>query len=190
MDKLLENISAHLANNVVELRQKRNLTQSVLANLAGVPRSTIANIESGRGNPSLANLAKISDALQTPIDELLSPKLASCTIMSASETPVLERSQGQVKIFKLLPDKSTNTNIERLEFQPGGIFKGTPHFAGTKEYFHGVQGEITVRVSGTDYIVRKGDTLSFPGQMAHTYMNNGKSIAIGFSVIVLAPLSI
>lgn len=189
MDQL-ESLSSNLAQNLIELRQRRTLTQSSLAKLVGVPRSTIANIESGRGNPSLANLARISSALQTPIDELLSKKRAICTIMTAAETPMQERGHGQVKIFKLLPEKSATTNIERFEIAPGGILKGTPHLPGTKEYLHCHQGELTLRLGAEEYLVRKGDTIAFPGQLPHSYLNLGKTGGIGFSIVVLAPLSI
>ena len=49
-------VSRHLARNLAALRQVRSLTQQALAKAAGVPRSTIANLESGDGNPSLAVL--------------------------------------------------------------------------------------------------------------------------------------
>jgi DNA-binding XRE family transcriptional regulator len=47
------NTAAHLARNLVSLRHTRSLTQDALAKAAAVPRSTIANLESGDGNPSL-----------------------------------------------------------------------------------------------------------------------------------------
>ena len=62
----------HLARNLAQLRHSRALTQEALARAAGLPRSTIANLESGEGNPSLAVLVKVSAALGAPVDELLS----------------------------------------------------------------------------------------------------------------------
>src|SRR5207302_6718565 len=64
-------IAAHLARNLISLRHARTLTQDALAKAAGVPRSTIANLESGEGNPSLAVLVKVANSLGVPIDELL-----------------------------------------------------------------------------------------------------------------------
>src|SRR5690348_17033211 len=63
--------ASHLARNLVSLRHTRGLTQDGLARNAGVPRSTIANLESGEGNPSLSVLVKVAQALGVPIDELL-----------------------------------------------------------------------------------------------------------------------
>lgn len=190
MDDNLDLLSQHLANNLVELRQRRNLTQSSLAKLVELPRSTIANLESGNGNPSLANLARLSSALQTSIDQLLTPQRTKTTLIKADETPIQERAQGHVKVYKLLPDKLPSMEIDRMEIEPGFNMKGIPHAPGTKEYFHCVQGEITVKISGMEYVVKKGDTLAFPGQASHTYVNTGKTMGIGLSVVVLAPLSI
>src|SRR5437868_11009468 len=71
MDKP-ERVASHLARNLSSLRHARGLTQSALAKAAGVPRSTIANLESGGGNPSLAVLVKVATALRAPIDALVS----------------------------------------------------------------------------------------------------------------------
>ena len=66
-----ELVAAHLARNLVGLRHVRNLTQGALAKAAGVPRSTISNLESSSGNPSLTVRVKVASALGVPLDELL-----------------------------------------------------------------------------------------------------------------------
>ena len=54
--------ATHLARNLAGLRYARSLTQDALARAAAVPRSTIANLESGAGNPSLVVLVKVAHA--------------------------------------------------------------------------------------------------------------------------------
>lgn len=188
MDKEFELLSHNLAHNLLELRQRRNLTQEALAKLVGVPRSTIANLESGAGNPSLTNLARLSAALHIPIEQLLTPQEVICKLIPSQDVPVQLRSQGGVKIYKLLPDSLPNMDIDRIEVESGSQMKGTPHPAGTKEYFHCIQGEMTVGVLGNNYVVKKGDVLAFPGEVNHTYFNKGKNLAIGMSVVVLTPI--
>ena len=52
-----------LAANLVLAREASGLTQSDLATLASTSRATIAQIESGRGDPRLSTLGAIADAL-------------------------------------------------------------------------------------------------------------------------------
>lgn len=190
MEAEFEALAKNLAHNLLELRQKRNLTQDGLAKLVGLPRSTIANLESGEGNPSLVNLAKLSGALHISIEQLLIPQRAICQLIPAANIPEQERAQGMVKIFKLLPDRIPNMELDRIELKPGAQMKGIPHSAGTKEYFHCIQGELTVNVFGQKFVVQKGDVFAFPGEVNHSYVNSGKTMAIGLSVVIMAPVGI
>lgn len=61
--------SARLDNamTVMEARQQAKLTQQQLADLAGIPQSTVARIESG-ANTSVDTLSKIAKALNKKIE--------------------------------------------------------------------------------------------------------------------------
>ena len=43
----------HLGRNIQTLREARGVTQQQIARVAGVPRATWANLESGAANPTL-----------------------------------------------------------------------------------------------------------------------------------------
>lgn len=184
-----EPLSRNLAERIQALRARRGLTQSDLAKLADVPRSTIANLESGTGNPSLINLAKISAALSTSIEMLLTTPEAQTKLIRADQVKSIIRSAGEVTIVKLLPDQIPGMEIDKIEINPGAKMRGVPHAAGTKEYLHCIQGEFTVNVAGESFKVYKGDVLAFPGEIHHSYENSGKTRAIGLSVVAFYPIT-
>ena len=188
MDYGLDGIAQNLASNLVSLRTQRQMSQLALAKLAGVPRSTIAHLESGSGNPSLSNLTRISGALHIRIEELLTAPRPKCLHINAKDVRGVKRSQGMATVYKLLPDPIAGMEIDRLEIEKGGRLGGIPHTAGTKEYLTCSRGEITVNVLGSKYVLEEGDVLAFPGDQAHAYFNTGTGKAIGFSVVVLAHL--
>ena len=185
-----ESLSRNLAERIQDLRQRRGLTQADLAHAADVPRSTIANLESGTGNPNLINLAKISSALNTSIEMLLTSPKALCRLIPADQIKSITRSQGEVTIVKLLPDPIPGMEIDKLELNPGAKMRGIPHAAGTKEYLHCIQGEFNISVAGANYHIFKGDVLAFPGEIHHSYENVGKGKAIGLSVVAIAPVGV
>lgn len=182
-----ESLSKYLAKNVAALRQARGHTQSDLAKTSGLPRSTITNMESGDGNPSLANLAKLAEALQVTIEELLAKPRADCQLMRASELAVKSHDGGRVTMTRLLPDPIPGFEIDRMELAPGGWKQGVPHLAGTREYLTCAAGKITVYVAGENFEVGAGDVLAFPGDQAHSYKNQGTVPSVCFSVVSLAP---
>ena len=54
----------HLADNVKAIRETRGLSQQQIAKIAGIPRATWTNLESGAANPTLAVLVKVAAAQQ------------------------------------------------------------------------------------------------------------------------------
>jgi transcriptional regulator with XRE-family HTH domain len=184
MDKP-ERISAHLARNLTSLRHARGLTQAALASSAGLPRSTIANLESGGGNPSLAVLVKVAGRLGVPIDELLASPRAKVRKWSAEELPSTAKGRG-VTLRPLVPEPVPEEMLERMELTPGAVMAGTPHLPGTREYFSCLEGAVTIFVAGDRYDLAQGDVLAFPGNVPHSYRNTAAAKAMGISVVILA----
>ena len=178
--------AGHLARNLASLRHTRSLTQDALAKAAAVPRSTIANLESGDGNPSLAVLVKVAGALGVPIDELLASPRALVRRWLAHEVATRSKGRG-VTLRDLVPEPVPDEMMEVMDFAPGAVMGGTPHLPGTREFFSCLEGAVTIYVAGERYDVRAGEVLAFPGNVAHSYRNMDKDgRALGVSVVVLA----
>lgn len=176
----------HLARNLVSLRHTRALTQDGLAKAAAVPRSTIANLESGDGNPSLAVLVKVAGALGVPIDELLASPRAMVRRWSAAEVASRQKGRG-VRIRALVPEPVPDEMMEVMDFAPGAVMAGTPHLPGTREFFTCLDGRVNLMVAGERYALAAGDVLAFPGNLPHSYQNaDAQATARGVSVVVLA----
>lgn len=179
-------IASHLARNLVSLRHARSLTQDALAKAAAVPRSTIANLESGEGNPSLAVLVKVAGALGVPIDELLASPRAMVRRWPADE--VASRTKGRgVSLRPLVPEPVPDEMMDVMDFEPGAVMGGTPHLPGTREFFTCLDGRVHVMVAGERYALGAGEVLAFPGNLPHSYQNaDALQPARGVSVVVFA----
>lgn len=183
-------LSGHLATNLRFLRQRRGLTQAQIAKLCGVPRSTVGQLESGSGNPTLSVLARLAGALQLSIEEVLSAPHARCAVFPKGTLPVLSRGKsGSVAVQKLLPDPIPGMEIDRIELSAGGRMTGIPHRPGTREYLTCERGRITLWTEGEKHVLAAGDVAAFQGDQPHSYHNDGETTAIGFSVVALAPFT-
>jgi len=65
-----DDIAQKFGGRVRRLREAKKWNQERMAAEAGIHRSYLAGIESGRRNPSLQNIAKIATALGVPIAAL------------------------------------------------------------------------------------------------------------------------
>jgi transcriptional regulator with XRE-family HTH domain len=181
-----ELVATHLARNLVSLRHARGQTQEALAKASSVPRSTIANLESGEGNPSLAVLVKVAGALGVPIDELLASPRAKVRKWDAAD--IAPRSHGRgVTMRPLVPEPVPEEMLTLMDFAPRGGMRGTPHLPGTREFFTCLSGHVTIFVTGARYDLGPGDVLGFPGNVAHSYQNDDDARpAKGVSIVILA----
>jgi XRE family transcriptional regulator, regulator of sulfur utilization len=181
-----ERTGANLARNLISLRRARNLTQDALALASALPRSTIANLESGEANPSLAVLVKVASALGAPIDELLAAPRAKMRKWSAEDVGSRLRGGG-VAERPLVPEPVPEEMMSVLDFAPGAGMGGTPHLPGTREYFTCLDGRVRILVAGEVFELGAGEVLAFPGNLAHSYQNlDAKRAARGVSVVVFA----
>jgi len=177
--------TSHLARNVATLRHMRGLTQAELAAAAGVPRSTVASLEAGGGNPSLQSLLKVAHALAAPLDELLAAPRAAVRLWRADEVTPLSKGRG-VTLRSLVPEPIPNEQMELMALAPNAVMAGTPHLPATREYFTCLEGGVALVVAGERHELRPGDTLAFPGHLPHSYLNPSAEPARGVSLVVWA----
>ncbi|MEL6350021.1 MAG: XRE family transcriptional regulator [Myxococcota bacterium] len=177
--------AANLAQNVKALRDHRGLSQKRLAALSGVPRATLANLESGSANPTLQVLTRVAGTLRVSIEELLSPPRARFRRYPANT--LASRRRGGATVRALLPDPLQGLQLERIHLPAGARFTGVPHTAGTREYLTCESGQLELSVSGEVVTIQAGDVLVFRGDQKHSYHNPGSGEAVGYSVVVLSP---
>lgn len=180
-----DRVASNLAENVRLLRRARGQTQAHLSRLAGVPRATLAHLESGAGNPTLQVLVRVAAALQVTLEELVAKPRAACRHYPAASLPV--RKKGEVLLRSLLPDPLPGVSIERMLLPPRRRMAGVPHMPGTREYLTCEEGALELVVAGERFQLAPGDVVVFRGDQAHSYHNPGGRDAVGYSVVLLAP---
>jgi transcriptional regulator with XRE-family HTH domain len=176
----------HLGRNIVALREARGQTQQQIARVAGIPRATWANLESGGANPTLAVLVRVAQALAVRLEELIEPPRRLGRLYRADALPT--RSRGAVTVRKLLPESIPGLEIERLELPARAAMAGVPHTAGTREYLTCERGQIELGAGGATFLLDPGDVVVFRGDQKHGYRNPGATVTIAYSVVVFMPI--
>ena len=175
--------AANLARNIKQLREARAFSQEQAAKLAGVPRPTWGNLESGSANPTLAVLVKVASVLRISLEELIGTPKAEGRLIPADKLKRIRR--GEVLIRKILPDAIPGCELDRMEMPAGTHMVGVPHRTGAREYLTCERGAIRLSVQGESWELKEGDVVVFRGDQRHSYHNAGKGTAIGYSTVIL-----
>lgn len=180
----MDDVATRLGRNMRGLREGRSLTQAQMAKIAGLPRATWANLESGAANPTLSVLDRVATAFQVTIEELIAAPRSEAHHYPKGTLPL--KTRGAVSMRKLLPDPIPGMDIDRLELPPHAKMTGVPHTPGTREYLTCESGQIILIASGEEYRLEPGDVVAFRGDQRHSYVNAGSRVAIAYSVVVIA----
>jgi transcriptional regulator with XRE-family HTH domain len=67
----MDDIRQRLARNLRRLRQAQGLSQEVFADVAGIHRTYISDLERGARNPTISVIDKLAQAFGVSVGELL-----------------------------------------------------------------------------------------------------------------------
>jgi transcriptional regulator with XRE-family HTH domain len=181
---MLERTSSNLAANIKRLRERRDLTQQQLAELSGVPRPTIANLESGTANPTLLVLLKVADSLAASIEELVGGGGLAMTVHRARTLP--ERKRARATLRQLIPDGFRPAEFERLELAPRGKLGARPESPGSREVLACESGEIDLIAAGETLRLGAGDVVALGADQQRDYVNRGRGTAVAYRLVATA----
>ena len=98
-----------IAFNLKRLRNEKNLTLGQLANMAGVSKVVLSQIEKGEANPTINTIWKITGALQLPYSALLEMPEKAAVQIRKKEISAL--SEDKYHIFNYY-EKTAERNFE------------------------------------------------------------------------------
>jgi transcriptional regulator with XRE-family HTH domain len=174
-----------LADNLKRQRKQANLTQAELAEAAGLPRATVANLEQPGANPSVTTIIAVAKALGISIDELLAPPPEHRHYKVMPHEMQEYRAEGGAYIARLLsPISSKGVQIHQVTLQPGCRSIGRPHPLGAQEFFCTQQGTAVLQIEDDRVEVPAGCLVQFPGHRRHIYENPGKEVCLAISTVV------
>ena len=159
------------------VRGQRKITQQQLADMAGIPRATLATVERDDANPGLAVVFKIATALGMTIDELVESAQRPIAFIPAHTMHRVTSGDGAYRATTVSPGTAFHVTQLVFHLRAGGVYQGRPHPPGSEEYLHVLQGEVTLELAGDHVTLQEGDSASFYGNVRHTYRNSGQADA-------------
>jgi XRE family transcriptional regulator, regulator of sulfur utilization len=175
---MMEDLSVQVAQNLKRLREDRKLSLEKLAELTGVSKSMLGQIERGDSSPTIATVWKIANGLKVPFTSLLdAPRLDPHVIRAAELRPLLE-DNGKYRLFPFFPiEAGRRFEVYALELDPGAILEAEAHPDGTQEFLTVFEGELSVGVEASEYRLAAGDAIRFRADRAHSYTNPGSRLS-------------
>ncbi len=151
-------------------RRQSGLSLTEVARRAGIAKSTLSQLESGAGNPSLETLWAICVALGVPFSRLLDPPRAPTQVIRADEGPTVAAAQASYRATLLAAcPPGARRDVYRIAAEPGQARASQPHGPGVVEHVVIGVGRALVGVAGEATELGPGDYICYPGDVPHVF---------------------
>jgi transcriptional regulator with XRE-family HTH domain len=159
-----------IAASIRRERDRAGLSLTELARRAGIAKSTLSQLESGVGNPSVETLWALSVALGVPFSRLVDQPRTAVRVIRAGEGPVTyaERASYAATLLGSCPP-GARRDIYRIQVQPGQPRLSDPHNPGTTEHVVLSTGRAQVGPAGEPADLKPGDYITYPGDAPHIF---------------------
>ncbi|WP_116134166.1 helix-turn-helix domain-containing protein [Tropicimonas sp. IMCC34043] len=157
--------------NLKAVRTRAGLSLSQAAELTGVSKAMLGQIERGESSPTLATLWKLAKGFHLPLTAFIEDLVQTTGIFTpARPDPV--RFQGSIGFHTIFPfDPVFGSETFLMTLDPGQTHVSNPHDAGVVEDVFVTRGEIEVLLDGNWKVFRCGDGIRFPADQPHGYRN-------------------
>jgi transcriptional regulator with XRE-family HTH domain len=151
-------------------RERAGLSLTEVARRAGIAKSTLSQLESGAGNPSVETLWALGVALGVPFSQLVEPQPPQVRVVRASEGARIPSDQA-IFTGTLLAAGTVNArrDVYRIEIEPGSVRKAESHIPGSVEHVVIAAGRMLAGPANAPIELGPGDYATFRGDIPHSY---------------------
>ncbi len=168
----MDNLSAVIGANLAEIRRNRGLTLDKVAELSGVSKAMVGQIERGESNPTVATLWKVALGLRIPFSELITEKRPPVEIVRCTDIPPVVDDAAGVKIFPFFPfERDRHFEIFVVTLEPSASHASDPHASHSEEYILLIEGAIEIVIGADAYRLETGDAIRCHADKPHFYRN-------------------
>jgi transcriptional regulator with XRE-family HTH domain len=151
-------------------RERAGLSLTEVARRAGIAKSTLSQLESGAGNPSVETLWALGVALGVPFSQLVEPQPPQVRVVRAGEGARIPSDQAIFTGTLLAAGTpSARRDVYRIEVEPGSVRKAESHIPGSVEHLVIAAGRMLAGPADAPIELGPGDYATFRGDLPHSY---------------------
>ncbi|MBX9996448.1 XRE family transcriptional regulator [Priestia megaterium] len=184
----MEEINLIIAKNLKNFRESKKLSLEKVAELTGVSKTMIGQIERGESSPTITTIWKIANGLKISFTSLINNPQPDTKVISKTDIQILSEDNGKYQVYPYFPfEDDRRFEVYSVEIEEGGSLDADSHREGTEEFITVFEGELTISVNSNEYTIKSGNAIRFKADRAHSYYNRGKTLA-KLSMIIYYPV--
>jgi transcriptional regulator with XRE-family HTH domain len=158
-----------VAANLRRLRAERGVSTVALARDSGVARATLAQLEAGRGNPTLETLYALANALGVALADVIAPpSVEEVEVVRADEGARVAGAAVRARLVARVSGRGP-FELYDMALRVGRRQRSQPHPAGVVEHLLVHSGRARVGPADAPVELGAGDYARYPADVPHVY---------------------
>ena len=185
-DAVVRDVPALVGANLRRLRKSQGHSLDRLAELSGVSRAMLGQIETGKSAPTVSLLWKVADALGVPVATLIQTASApAVVVLVRGQGEIATRSDGKFLRRQLFSHgRAQAAGFYEVRIAPRHRESPDLQPPGTKQTLVVAHGSVTVSVADeTPINLAEGDAIQFDASAAHSFDNASGAEAVVYIVV-------
>ncbi len=162
----------NIGQKLKAIRNSRNMTLDNVAELTGVSKPMLGQIERGQSSPTVNVLWKISTGLKIPFSAFLQEQETEYMIVDFKKQDMISEEDGKMRAYTLFPfDPIRSMEAFYIEFDAGCEHHSDKHNEGVEEYVFVAQGRLDMLLSNKRISLSERQAIRFAANIPHSYLN-------------------
>lgn len=172
-----------LAAAVRAERDRAGLSLSELARRAGLSKSTLSQLEAGKGNPGVETVWSLATVLGVPFSALIDPPQPERALVRAGAGDPTRSDLADYSALVLSHSPpNVRRDLYRIDAEPGAVKVSAPHASGTVEHVVLITGRARAGAQDDPTELGPGDYLRYPGDVDHVF----EALEAGTSAVMVS----
>jgi transcriptional regulator with XRE-family HTH domain len=182
----MKDFNVTVGRNLKRMRDGLGLSLDKIAEMTGVSKSMLGQIERGETSPTITTLWKIANGLKVSFTSLTKEEVPPVSLVYEQEITPMKADEGRYSLYPMFPFyPDRRFEIYSVKLEPGCIFHAEGHLKG-EEYVIVFHGQLNLTVNDQTYQITKGNGMKFVADAPHTYHNPGDTLT-EVSMIIYYP---
>lgn len=161
-----------IGKKLKNIRQARGMTLDEAAELTGVSKPMLGQIERGQSSPTVNTLWKIATGLKVPLSSFLRDRESELSVARPSESAMITEENGAMRAYTLFTfDPLHNLEAFYIEFDAGCTHRSDGHCENIAETVFVISGRLDITVNGQTVTLSENQAARFSADVPHIYAN-------------------
>jgi len=180
----MKDFNSIIGKNLNTLRKQKDLSLDKVAELTGVSKGMLAQMEKGVSNPTVTTLWKIAKGLNVSFSYFMEEEDKEIVHICHNDIIPIIESDEKMRLYPLFPyDTERKFEVFLIELEPGCIHQSLAHNKGAEEYVIVTRGQMEVVIEDLTYKLSYGDAMRYFANKPHSYRNKTNDI-VSFQHII------